>query len=87
MSADLVLLALLMPVWWPKADTLVIEHSVWGLGCAVREWSFSLQQCMLEPGMSRRGSWHGNLVAGSTFHLPKQERMRHRTYLTRGDLR
>jgi putative transposase len=87
MTTDLALQALLAAVWRRKPKTKVMIHSDQGSQFTSREWQVFLGQHNLEASMSRRGNCHDNAVAESFFQLLKRERIRRRTYLTRGAAR
>lgn len=87
MTTDPALQALLMAVWRRKPAGKVVIHSDRGSQFTSREWQTFLPQHNLEPSRSRRGNCHDNAVAESFFQLLKRERIRRRTYPTRGAAR
>ncbi|UTH44742.1 IS3 family transposase [Loktanella salsilacus] len=62
-------------------------HSDQGSPFTSRESRSFLSKHDLDASMSRRGGRHDAAVAASLFQLLKRERVRRRTYLTRGAAR
>ena len=86
-TTDVVLQALLMAVWRRKPSNRVLIHSDQGSQFTSRDWTSFLKAHNLEHSMSRRGNCHDNAVVESFFNLLKRERIRRRTYKTRGEAR
>ena len=86
-TTDLVCQALLMAVWRRKPKGTVLIHSDQGTQFTSMEWASFLKAHNLTHSMSRRGNCHDNAVAESFFNLLKRERIRRRTYKTRGQAR
>lgn len=84
---DLLDQALLMAVWRRKPKGTVLIHSDQGTQFTSMEWTSFLKAHNLEHSMSRRGNCHDNAVAESFFNLLERERVRRRTYQTRGHAR
>ena len=80
---ELVLDALLMPVWRRKPENRVTVHSDQGSQYTSYEWQEFLEANGLAGSTSRRSNCHDNAVAESFFQLLKRERIRKRVYLTR----
>lgn len=86
-TIDVVLQALHMAVWRRKPKNRVLIHSDQGSQFTSMDWSAFTRAHNLEHSMSRRGNCHDNAVAESFFNLLKRERIRRRTYKTRGEAR
>lgn len=86
-DTELVINALLMPVWRRKPKQQVIVHSDQGCQFTSQEWQEFLTTNRLVCSMSRRGNCHDNAVAESFFQLLKRERIRRRTFDTRNPAR
>ena len=86
-TTDVVLQALLMAVWRRKPKNKVLIHSDQGSQFTSMDWASFLKAHNLKHSMSRRGNCHDNAVAESFFNLLKRERIRRRTYKTRGEAR
>tara|TARA_R110002051_G_scaffold63765_3_gene116027 strand:- start:38 stop:421 length:384 start_codon:yes stop_codon:yes gene_type:complete len=87
MTTDLALQALLAAVWRRKPKQKLMIHSDQGSQFTSTEWQSFLSKHNLDASMSRRGNCHDNAVTKSFFQLLKRERIRRRTYLTRGAAR
>jgi len=83
-TTDVVLQALLMAVWRRKPKNRVLIHSDQGSQFTSMDWASFLKAHNLGHSMSRRGNCHDNAVAESFFNLLKRERVRRRTYSSRG---
>jgi len=86
-TTDVVLQALLMAVWRRKPKNKVLIHSDQGSQFTSMDWASFLKAHNLKHSMSRRGNCHDNAVVESFFNLLKRERIRRRTYKTRGEAR
>ena len=62
----------------------MVVHSDQGCQYTSYEWRSILKTNGLKASMSRRGNCHDNACAESFFSLLKKERIRRRTYPTRG---
>ena len=87
MTTDLPLQALTMAVWRRRPATGLMLHSDQGSQFTSADWQAFLKANGIVCSMSRRGNCHDNAVAESFFQLLKRERVRRRTYLTRGQAR
>ncbi len=81
-TKDIVLNALLMPVWRRNPLKLVLVHSDQGSQYTSHRWQSFLKSHGLEGSMSRRGNCHDNAVAESFFQLLKRERIKKKIYVT-----
>ncbi len=66
-TKELVLDALLMPIWRRSPSQKVLVHSDQGSQYTSHDWNKFLKQYELEASMSRRGNCHDNAVAESFF--------------------
>lgn len=64
-TKELVLDALLMPIWRRSPIEKVLVHSVQGSQYTSHGWDTFLKQHNLESSMSHRGNCHDNAVAES----------------------
>ena len=83
LAKDIVLDALLMPVWRRRPNEPVIIHSDQGSQYSSGDWHKFCQKHNLIPSMSRRGNCWDNAVAESFFSSLKKERIKKRIYKTR----
>lgn len=79
--------ALTMVVWRCKPKNKVSVHSNPGTQNTGSDWQSFLKSYILVFGMSRRGKCYDNVVSESFFHFLKRERIRRKTYPSRGDAR
>ncbi|WP_210321345.1 IS3 family transposase [Devosia beringensis] len=86
-TSEVVLQALHMAVWRRKPQNTVLVHSDQSSQFTSMDWASFLRHHNLVHSMSRRGNCHDNAVAESFFNLLKRERIRRRTYRTRGEAR
>lgn len=87
MTKDIVLNTLLMAVWRRNPQKRVLVHSDQGCQYTRHEWQSFLKSPGLEGSMSRRGNYHDNAVAESSFQLLKRERVKKKIYGTREEAR
>lgn len=83
-DTELAMNALLMAVWRRKQVDPVMVHSDQGSQFTSKDWRDLLTAHRLEASMSRRGNCHDNAVVESFFQLLKPERIKRKTYTTRG---
>jgi putative transposase len=87
LTRDLVIQALLMPVWQKKSPQVVILHSDRGTQFNSQEFQVFLQAPGIVSSMSGVGNCYDNAVAESFFGLLKRERVHRRRYQTRAEAR
>lgn len=87
MAAVLAIDTLLMAVWRRKPTQKVLVQSDQGSQLTSDEWQRFLKAHDLSCSMSRRGNYHNNTVAESSFQLLKREQIKRRVYLTRDEAR
>lgn len=76
-----------MAVWRRRPQNTVLVHSDQGSQFTSREWASFLRHHNLVHSMSRRGNCNDDAVVESFVNLLKRERIRRRTYRTRGEAR
>jgi putative transposase len=86
-KADLVINALLMPIWRRKPKVRVLCRSGPSVHYTFSDWSTSLKDNNVLASMSRRGNCWDNAVTESFFSLMKGERIRGENYATRHEPR